>query len=32
MDRDLGDAKDIDEQMIPNKPTLSRLECSISRL
>jgi hypothetical protein len=30
--RDLGYAKDIDEGMIPNEPTLSRLEKSIGRL
>jgi hypothetical protein len=32
MDRYLGDAEDIDEEMIPNEPTLSRLERSINRL
>jgi hypothetical protein len=32
MDRDSGYAKDIDEEMIPNEPTLSRLEKSIGRL
>jgi hypothetical protein len=30
--RDSGYAKDIDEGMIPNEPTLSRLEKSIGRL
>jgi hypothetical protein len=32
MDRGSGDAKDIDEEMIPNEPTLSRLEKSIGRV
>jgi hypothetical protein len=33
MDRDLGDAKDIDGEMIPNEPTLSLvLECQVAAL